>query len=84
MHFTTEMLNKSFVCKKGNNTFILKVNKWPLIKGDFYYNIYIKSSGITEDFIIRAGGIKVLKGDYYNKGNISTWNKGFYCDYEFI
>ena len=83
MHFTTEMLNKSFFCKKGINTFFLKINKWPLIKGDFYYNIYIKSNGITEDFIKRVGGVTVLKGDYYNRGNVSTWNKGFYCDYEF-
>ncbi len=81
-HCATETLKKS-ICPKGENMKVeLSIPKWPLMEGIYYFNFYIKINNQLQDYIKQGFWIKSEKGDFYNTGVLPSWQKGFYCEYE--
>ena len=81
-HCSTEVINQPYSSENNEITAKLVIPKWPLIEGNFYFNFYIRTNNQLTDHIIQGIWIKSEKGDYYNTGILPTWNKGFYCEYE--
>ena len=74
---------KKSICPKGENMKVeLSIPKWPLMEGIYYFNFYIKINNRLQDYIKQGFWIKSEKGDFYNTGVLPSWQKGFYCEYE--
>ena len=81
-HCSTEAAGRQIEINDGIANVTLTIPKWPLIQGSFYLNAYIRDGSKTLDHVIEAVWINCEKGDFYNTGILPSWDKGFYCDYE--
>ncbi len=81
-HCSTEVIKKPYVLDSDEFLSTLIIEKWPLIEGDFYINVYIRSRQKLLDYIKEAMWIECEKGDYFNTGVVPSWRVGFYCDYD--
>jgi lipopolysaccharide transport system ATP-binding protein len=77
-HCSTESLLTPLMTDEA----ILTIPKWPLIEGNYYINAYLREGKETLDYAQEAIWLTCEKGDFYNTGVLPSWNKGFYCDYE--
>ena len=82
IHCSSDVLNKNYL--EINNEFYAKlvIKKWPLFKGEYYINAFLRSNNTTLDHIVESKWIVVEKGDFYGTGKLPLTNKGFYVDYE--
>lgn len=62
----------------------LKVDKFPLSEGNYYLNIEIKGNGDHRAYNTEAYSITVEKGDFYGKGILNSWQKGFMVDFNWV
>lgn len=81
-HCSTEVKDNPYSSNKNEIVAKLNIPKWPLVQGYYYFNFYIRVNSELMDHIIQGIWIKSEKGDYYNTGVLPSWNKGFYCEYE--
>ena len=81
-HCSTEVIDQPYI--SHNNEFIanLIIPKWPLAQGHYYFNFYLRRKNELMDHIIQGFWIRSEKGDFYNTGILPSWNKGFYCEFE--
>ncbi len=82
IHCSSEMLNHEYFCKEDRLFSILEIKKWPLVEGNYYINVFIRDKQILLDYIKECYWLNVGKGDFYGKGKLPSWKKGFYIDYE--
>lgn len=81
-HCATETLQKPYSISETEFEAQLTIPKWPLHQGVFYLNIYIKDGKQVLDYLKEALWLQSEKGDFYHTGVLPSWNKGFYCDYD--
>lgn len=81
-HCSTEVINQPYVSRNNEIIAQLNIPKWPLANGHFYFNFYLRRNSELMDHIIQGIWIKSEKGDYYETGILPSWNKGFYCEFE--
>ena len=62
----------------------VKLPKFPLNEGIYYYNIFISVDGIKQDWIREANIIEVEKGDYYGSGKIAENKRLMMLDNKWI
>ena len=81
-HCSTEVIDQPYAPDNNEIIATLKIPKWPLAEGNYYFNFYIRANNELMDHIVQGIWIRSEKGDYYNTGILPSWNKGFYCEYE--
>jgi len=81
-HCSTEVINQPYISEDNEIIAQLDIPKWPLANGHFYFNFYLRRNSELMDHIIQGIWIKSEKGDYYETGILPSWNKGFYCEFE--
>ena len=81
-HCSTEALQKPIYNSDGDYEVVLTIPKWPLIEGNYYINVYIKDGKKLLYHAIESYWMYCEKGDFYNTGVLPSWNRGFYCDYD--
>ena len=81
-HCSTEVVNMPYHSNSNQFKARLVIEKWPLIEGSFYINVYLRDGSKLLDYITECLWINCEKGDYYNTGILPSWNQGFYCNYE--
>ncbi|WP_079736640.1 ABC transporter ATP-binding protein [Salegentibacter salegens] len=83
-HCSTETISKNYDVKNLNRIFTarLEISKWPLSKGEFFINSYLRESDELLEHIEECLWLTSKKGDFYNTGKLPSWDKGFYCSYD--
>lgn len=81
-HCSTEAINMPYNSDSSEFIARLIIEKWPLIQGTFYLNVYLRDGNRLLDYVTECLWINCEKGDYYNTGFLPSWSQGFYCDYE--
>ena len=81
-HCSTKTINKSYVSEDEFLTAILEIEKWPIAQGTFYLNAYVRDELKLLDHVVESIWLNCEKGDFYGTGILPSWNKGFYCDYD--
>jgi len=81
-HCSTEVIKKPYIFDSDEFMSTLIIKKWPLIEGEFYINVYVRSKQNLLDYIKEAMWVECEKGDYFNTGILPSWRLGFYCDYD--
>jgi lipopolysaccharide transport system ATP-binding protein len=80
-HCLSEVVNVKYDIN-GIKIIKLRIPKWPLLKGIYYINAHLKQKEFLLEHLKEVIWINSEKGDYYNTGKLSSWNKGFYIDYD--
>ncbi|WP_298528042.1 ABC transporter ATP-binding protein [uncultured Christiangramia sp.] len=83
-HCSTETISKNYDVKNSNRNFTakLEINKWPLNEGEFFINSYLREPSQLLEHIEECLWFTSKKGDFFNTGKLPSWNKGFYCSYD--
>lgn len=67
-------VGQTFSLKNGKNKIFSKIDKFPLINGFYYLNIWVGSKGTTFDFLQKVKKVEVRPGAIIQKGPICTFN----------
>ena len=83
-HCSTETISKDYDLRniKKNFKAKLEIKKWPLAEGEFYLNSYLRDSNQLIEHLEECLWLNSKKGDFYNSGKLPSWDKGFYCNYD--
>jgi lipopolysaccharide transport system ATP-binding protein len=83
-HCSSETISKNYDVNNSNKIFTarLEINKWPLIEGEFFINSYLRESNQLLEHIEECLWLTSKKGDFFNTGKLPSWDKGFYCSYD--
>jgi lipopolysaccharide transport system ATP-binding protein len=83
-HCSTETISKDYDVSNSKNFFkaTLEIDKWPLIEGEFYINSYLRESNDLLDHLEECLWVTSKKGDFFDTGKLPSWDKGFYCSYD--
>ncbi len=76
--------NEYFEERGDKISIFLKIDKFPLSEGNYYFNIELKTNSGQRAYETEAYSIKVEKGDFYGTGILSNWQKGFMVDFDWI
>lgn len=83
-HCSSETISKNYNIENISGIFTanLEINKWPLSKGEFFINSYLRESHELLEHIEECLWFTSKKGDFFNTGKLPSWDKGFYCEYD--
>ncbi|MGB8703799.1 MAG: ABC transporter ATP-binding protein, partial [Gillisia sp.] len=81
-HCSTKTINKSYYREDNVFLAVLEIKKWPLSRGTYYINAYVRDGAKLLDYVVESLWLDGEKGDYYGTGILPSWNKGFYCEYD--
>lgn len=65
---STAYINKSIMAQPGDNMVTITIPKLPLMEGEFFSNVIVRSGVIIHDWIKEAIFFEVESGDYYGTG----------------
>ena len=82
IHCSTEVINQTYISNGNKLRPRLVIEKWPLPKGEYYINAYIRDGNLLLDHVVRSKWISVDNGDFYKSGKLPSWKKGVFIDYE--
>lgn len=77
-------LKNIFFKQIGRNKAKLIINKFPLLKGNYYLNLELLGNGGSRKHITHISEITVDAGDYYGTGILPQWTKGVLVDFEWM
>tara|TARA_R110002012_G_scaffold78049_2_gene198990 strand:+ start:110170 stop:111438 length:1269 start_codon:yes stop_codon:yes gene_type:complete len=86
MFLCNSLAKKAFFSQQGDNLVVrLKIERFPLIEGRYYFNVALTSSdGMIRAHYAQACSIDVERGDFYRTGVMVNWQRGFLVDFEWI
>lgn len=67
----------NLVLVHGENSLSCMIKRFPLVPGNYYFNLYSTINGIEADWIQRAGKVTVIEGDFFGTGKIVSHSDGF-------
>jgi lipopolysaccharide transport system ATP-binding protein len=74
--FDTELLGRKFDFNVDCTLLVFKTRRLCLLPGLYSYTIFLESSLGIEDWIIEAGGVEVLPGDFFLSGKLPSSDQG--------
>ena len=78
MHFSTETSGLEIESLDEELTLICKIPKLPLRGGLYSLNLFLKSNGDINDYIIDAFRFEIVDGDFYGTGKLTSEGYPFY------
>lgn len=85
MFLCNSSIKNQFFDNSGENiTLKLEIKKMPLMEGNYYCNIELKSSNGDRAYYSQAYSFSVESGDFYGHGILSNWKRGFLIDFKWI
>lgn len=72
MHFSTETFGLRLDELRAEMTFVCKIPRLPLRGGVYSMNLFLKSSGMINDYLIDAYRFEVVDGDFYGTGKMPS------------
>jgi len=79
---STAYINRSLIAQPGENKVMIKIPRLPLMEGEFFSNVIVRSGVIIHDWIKEAIFFEVENGDFYGTGKIiENSHKSILFDY---
>jgi lipopolysaccharide transport system ATP-binding protein len=72
----TDMLNSNFEQLFPDERLICEIPKLPLSAGRYSFNIYCEVNGVLADWVLQAGVLSVVEGDYFGTGRMPPQSHG--------
>lgn len=72
MHFSTETFGLRLDELNAKMTMVCKIPRLPLQSGVYSLNLFLKSSGMINDYLIDAYRFEVVDGDFYGTGKLPS------------
>jgi len=70
------MLDSDYQTLPTRGQLICKLNRLPLSPGRYLFNVYCEINGVLADWVLEAGALSVIEGDYFGTGRLPPATHG--------
>jgi homopolymeric O-antigen transport system ATP-binding protein len=74
---SSEAASNSFDVLPAEGQIVCHIPELPLAPGNYVFNLFSTVGGVTADWILGAGTLHVVAGDYFGTGQLRTHEGGF-------
>jgi lipopolysaccharide transport system ATP-binding protein len=73
---SSRMLDSDYQTLPAKGQLICKLNRLPLSPGRYLFNVYCEINGVLADWVLEAGVLSVIEGDYFGTGRLPPATHG--------